>query len=280
MPRSHRLGQAGSINAAAGEPENAVTAQAGTLTRRSLTAGFCALMLAPFTARAQARRQVQVVVPYPPGGPLDTVARIVAQRLSSQASDIYIVENRAGANGNLGARAVAQARPDGNTWLFGSDALVTVNPALYARQLGYDPERELKVVAAVGSLPSILVVNPRSGPRTLQEFVELGKRGEISYASGGVGSAGHLTMEYLGSVAGLKLQHVPYRGGAPAMTDLVAGQVQAAFVAIGGALDHVRSGALRALAVSSAQRIAAVPDVPTIKESGFSAWAARVRSRR
>lgn len=235
--------------------------------RRELSLGALAGLAAP--ALAQGSRQVQVVVPFPPGGALDAVARLIAQRVAESSGDTLIVENRPGANGNIGSRAVAQARPDGGTWLINSDGIATVNPTLYPRQMGFDPERNLQVVATIGAMPSILVVNPHTPWRSLAEFVAHARGTEVSYASGGVGSAGHLTMEYFGSVARLKLSHVPYRGGAPAMTDLIAGQVPVAFVAIGNAIDHVRSGALRALAVSSPERLATVPEAPTVGESGF-----------
>lgn len=230
----------------------------------SIFATMCAL--AP---GAQAQNVTRAVVPFAPGGPSDSAGRIVTQRYNELfQSESAIVENRPGANGLIGARAVVQAPPDGKTWLFADGALVTVNPSLYPKDPDFDAERDLKVVASVGMQPSMLVVNP-SGPKTLKEFVELTKKEEVTYASAGVGSTGHLTMAYFGSVAGLKLNHVPYKGAAPAMTDLIGGQVQSAFSLISGPLPHVRSGKLRALAVSGAQRVADLPDVPTAKESGY-----------
>lgn len=230
----------------------------------------CTLAIAlalPFHAEAQ--NAIKAIVPFAPGGPSDTVGRIVAQRYTELfPSETVVVENRPGANGLLGARATAQSAPDGKTWLFADGALVTVNPFLYPRQPDFDAERDLKVVAAVGMQPSLLVVNP-SGPKTLKEFVELAKKEDVTYASAGVGSTGHLTMAYFGSIAGLRLIHVPYKGAQPAMTDLLAGQVQSAFNLISGPLPFVTSGKLRALAVSGPQRVDQLPNVPTVSESGY-----------
>jgi tripartite-type tricarboxylate transporter receptor subunit TctC len=238
-----------------------------TICRRTLLAGALALA-APLPLRAQGR-QVTIVVPFPPGGTTDIMGRLIAQKVGEYTGDSVVVENRPGANGNIGSRAVAQARPDGTTWLVNSDGIATVNPPLYGARMGFDPAAELTVVGTIGTMPSLFVVNPRTPWRSVADFVAHARTTEVPYASGGIGSGGHLTMEYLASVAGLKLSHVPYRGGAPAMTDLVAGQVPAAFVVIGNAVDQARSGALRPLAVSSLRRVAALPDVPTMVESGF-----------
>lgn len=222
-----------------------------------------------FAEPAHPQTAIKAIVPFAPGGPSDTVGRIVAQRYTQLfPAESAVVENRPGANGMIGARAVAQAVPDGNTWLFADGALVTVNPFLYPRDPEFDPERDLKLVTAVGLQPSMLVVN-LAGPKTLKELVDLAKRQDITYASAGVGSTGHLTMAYFGSVAGLRLIHVPYKGAAPGMTDLMAGQIQSAFNLISGTIQHVKSGKLRALAVSGKQRVEELPTVPTIKESGY-----------
>jgi tripartite-type tricarboxylate transporter receptor subunit TctC len=218
---------------------------------------------------AQAQSVTKGIVPFAAGGPSDSAGRIVVQRFNELfPAENAIVENRPGANGLIGARAVVQAPADGRTWLFADGALVTVNPSLYPKDPEFDAERDLRVVASVGMQPSMLVVNP-AGPKTLKEFIELAKRQEVTYASAGVGSTGHLTMAYFGSVAGLKLSHIPYKGAAPAMTDLVGGQVQSAFNLISGPLPHVRSGKLRALAVSGGRRVTDLPDIPTVKESGY-----------
>jgi tripartite-type tricarboxylate transporter receptor subunit TctC len=238
------------------------------LDRRTVLAIVTAALLASETGWAQ-QRQISVVVPFPAGGSLDAVGRIVTQAIAERSGLSFVVENKAGANGSIAARAAAQGQPDGPTWLVGHDALVTVNPALYGKQGSFDPVTELKVVRGLAQSPSILVAHPGFGPKTLAEFIDFGRRNEIVYASGGLGSAGHLTMEQLGRACGLKLRHVPYRGGAPAVTDLIAGQVSAAFLAIGGAMAHVEADKLRALAVSSLQRISQLPQLPTVAESGY-----------
>ena len=230
----------------------------------AVVAAVCAL-----TSGAQAQGVTKGIVPFAAGGPSDSAGRIVVQRFNELfPAENAIVENRPGANGLIGARAVVQAPADGRTWLFADGALVTVNPSLYPKDPEFDAERDLRVVASVGMQPSMLVVNP-GGPKTLKEFIELAKRQEVTYASAGVGSTGHLTMAYFGSVAGLKLTHIPYKGAAPAMTDLLGGQVQSAFNLISGPLPHVRSGKLRALAVSGGRRVTDLPDIPTVKESGY-----------
>jgi tripartite-type tricarboxylate transporter receptor subunit TctC len=233
---------------------------------------LCVFSTAVPLAHAQSSR---AVVPFAAGGPSDSAGRIVVQRYNELfPSETVIVENRPGANGMVGARAVAQSPADGKTWLFADGALVSVNPYLHPADPDFDPQRDLKLVASVGMQPSMLVVGP-NGPRTLQDFVQNAKQRDVTYASAGVGSTGHLTMAYFGSIARLKLVHVPYKGAAPAMTDLMGGQVESAFNLISGGLAHVRSGKLRALAVSGSQRVAELPDVPTAKESGYSDFEVR-----
>ena len=235
----------------------------------ALVAAFALLALGAAAPHARAQAAIQVIVPFPPGGGLDVLARRVTQAIQEQSGESFVVENRPGANGLIGAKSVAAGRTDGRTWLFADGSTLTINPSLYARDPAFDPQRDLRTVLAVGFLPSVLVVHPGLGPRTLKDFIDYARASEVPYVSGGIGAAGHLNMEYLGSIAGLKLRHIPYKGGAPAMTDLIAGQVPAGFGVLPGALSHIRSGKLVALAVSSRQRASQLPAVPTVGESGY-----------
>ena len=226
-------------------------------------------LLCTLCAGASAQTVIRSMVPFAPGGPSDTGGRIVAQRYTEMyPAESVVVENRPGANGVLAARLLVQAPADGKTWMFADGALISVNPSLYPKDPDLDVDRDLKVVAAIGLQPSLLVVNP-AGPKTLKEFVDLAKTRSLTYASAGVGSTGHLTMAYFGSVAGLQLTHVPYKGAVPGLTDLVGGQVESAFNLVAGPLALVRAGKLRPLAVSGSRQLAELPGVPTVKESGY-----------
>jgi len=216
------------------------------------------------------KAQTQAIVPFPPGGALDALARIMSQTVAEQTKETVVVENRPGANGLIGAKVVAGGKPDGRLWLFADASTMTVNPSLYPKDPAFDAHRDLRPVLALGFMPSVLTVHPALGPKTLKAFVDLARKQDIPYVSGGIGATGHLSMEYFDSVAGgLKLRHVPYKGGAPAMTDHISGQVPAGFGVYAGALPHIRSGKLVALAVSGRQRSAQLPDVPTVSESGY-----------
>jgi tripartite-type tricarboxylate transporter receptor subunit TctC len=226
---------------------------------------------------AAAGAQTQAIVPFPPGGALDALARLVSQAVAEQAKESIVVENRPGANGLIGAKVVAAGKPEGRIWLFADASTLTVNPSLYPKDPAFDAQRDLRAVMAMGFMPSLLTVHPSLGPKTLKEFIELAKKEEIPYVSGGIGATGHLSMEYFASVAGgMKLRHVPYKGGAPAMTDHIGGQVPAGFGVYAGALPHVRAGKLVALAVSGKQRAAQLPAVPTVGESGFPGFEVEV----
>lgn len=219
---------------------------------------------------AQPAGSLRIVVPFTPGGSTDILARALAPRLAAALGLQVLVDNRPGAGGSIGATEVARAEPDGRTLLMGHIGTLAVNPALYAR-LAYDPLRSFVPVAAVARVPNLLVVPAAAPSRTLGEFVERARRepGRLSYSSGGNGSAAHITFELLKLQTGIYVLHIPYRGTAPSVTDLLAGQVDATFTGAPAVLPHVRSGRLRALAVSSRQRLALLPELPTVAESGW-----------
>lgn len=217
---------------------------------------------------------VRMIVPTAPGGSVDLSARLLAERMRESSGTTIVVENRAGASSNLGAALVAKAAPDGNTLLVTADGVVTVNPTLY-KDSGFSVS-ELAPVGMYGIQPSVLVVPTSSPIKSVVDFVAAAKQREMSYASAGVGSGGHLTMEYFGSVLGAKFLHVPFSGGGPAMQALIGEQVDSAFVLLPTALPHVKSGKLRALAVSGRERSASLPEVPTAQEAGFKEFEVQV----
>lgn len=239
--------------------------------RALLLAGLGAAAL-PLKLRAQtsAARPLRIVVPFPPGGSTDILARAVGNRLGPVLGQSVLIENKPGAGGSTGAAEAARAEGDGNTLLMGHIGTLAVNPALYPK-LAFDPLKSFAPVAWVARVPNILVVSSSSPIKTLKEFIAAvqAKPGRMSYSSGGNGSAAHITMEYLKLRAKLFMLHIPYRGTAPSINDLISGQVDATFTGAPVVLPHLRSGRLRALAVSSSQRLAALPEVPTVAESGF-----------
>ncbi|MBV0882209.1 tripartite tricarboxylate transporter substrate binding protein [Noviherbaspirillum sp. L7-7A] len=229
-----------------------------------------ALACAPAVALAQAypTKPVRLVVPYSPGGGADNAARILATRLATTLGQTVVIDNRPGGSGMIGAQAVAQAEPDGYTVLYDASAFA-VNPAL--RKMAFDPAKDLVPVSLAVTVPNIFVVPPNAPYSTVQEFVDYARKhpGKLTYASYGAGSAAHLIGELLKARAGIDLLHVPYKGGAPALTDLMGGQVDSYFANAASGMSYVKSGKLRALAVTSAKRMAAMPEVPTLAESGF-----------
>lgn len=227
------------------------------------------------SAHAQSARPLRIVVPFTPGGSTDILARVLAPRLAQALGQNVIVDNRPGAGGSLGAAEVARADPDGHTLLMGHIGTLAVNPSLYPK-LAYDPIRSFEPVAGVGRVPNVLVVRSDAPMRSLRDLVDRARAqpGRLTYSSGGNGSAAHITMEYLKLRTGTFMLHIPYRGTAPSITDLLAGTVDATFTGSPAVLPHVRSGRLRALAVSSAARLPALPDVPTVAESGYPGFEA------
>ena len=247
------------------------------LSRRALLAGAAAAtaaLAAPGVVRAQPggtwpNQPVRMILPYAPGGPTDVIARLVCDTLSQRLPQRVVVENRTGAGGNIGASAVAKARPDGATFLF-TNTGHAVNRALYAR-LDYDPAKDLTPVTIVAEGPMVLLVPNSSPAKTLAEFVARvrAKPGEYSYGSTGTGGALQLVSLLFAKAAGLRMEEVPYRGSAPAAQDLVAGRIEMLYDAGVTGFPLATSGQARALAVSSAQRSAVMPDVPTVAEAGF-----------
>jgi tripartite-type tricarboxylate transporter receptor subunit TctC len=210
-------------------------------------------------------KPVRFIVPYPPGGPLDEVARAAAQRLAPIWGQQVVVDNRSGAGGSIGADIVAKSPPDGHTMLLGNSGPITVNPNL-RRDLQYDVQRDLAPVTQIIAAPMVLVVHPSLPVRSVKDLVQLAKRnpGKLNYASAGIGNLQHLAMESLQSMSGVKMNHVPYKGAAPAFVDLLSGQVDLMFANIVGVLPHVWSGKVRAIAVSAAKGSTVLPDVPGI----------------
>jgi tripartite-type tricarboxylate transporter receptor subunit TctC len=248
------------------------------LMRRREFLGLAALaasvrLLAPVT-RASAQtltgKQIRVVVPFPAGGPTDIVARPLAQMLGDELKAVMVIDNRGGAGGSIGADVVAKSAPDGQTILVGTVGTHAINVALY-KKLPYDALRDFTAIAAVAQAPVAVVVHPSLSVNSLADLLALAKKkpGELNYGSAGVGTPGHLTAEMFKAVAGINIQHVPYKGSAPAVTDLIGGQIQIMFDPLQSVLSNVQGGKLRALALSGKTRSAVVPDVPTIAESGY-----------
>jgi len=239
--------------------------------RRNLLTLVALTTLPAGWATAQAR-PIRLVVPYPPGGPLDTVARLLADKVKDSLGTV-VVENRPGAGGNLGADLVAKAAPDGQTILMGAVATHAINPWLYAK-IPYDPIRDFTPITLVAQVPNVLVMNSevarRLGIASLADLVAYARRnpGKLNFGSGGNGSAGHLAGEMFKSQAGVYMVHIPYAGGAPAQLALLAGQVDLNFDNLAAASANIRSGKLIALAVTTTRRSSAMPEVPTIAESG------------
>lgn len=247
--------------------------------RALLAAGLAALTFigAPTARAAWPERPITMVVPFPPGGPTDLVARVLAKQLTDQLGQTVVVENKGGANGNIGMQYAAAAKPDGYTVLYNTSS-IALSPNLY-RALAFDPVRDFAPVSSTAVIPLVLLVHPSVPVKNTQDFVQYARQhpGKLSYGSAGAGNVTHLGALLLLRSLDIDAVHVPYRGSAPAMTDLVGGQVQLMTNTLNDSLGFVREGKLRALAVTSSARSDQLPDVPTVAETvapGFSmgAW--------
>jgi len=242
------------------------------LKRRALL--LASLAAAGLPAFAQDGKAIKIVVPFAPGGGNDVFARQMAKSLGELRKQSVIVENKPGAGGNVGTEQVVRSAPDGATLLLGHSGTVSINPALY-KQLKFDPQKDLAPVAMFASSALVLVVPASSPVKTVADLVALARAqpGSLNYASSGSGTGGHLTGELFEQKSGVKIGHIPYKGTAPGLTDLVGGQVQMMFSVIPPALALVKSGRLRAVAVTGSQRLPSLPDVPTVAESGVAGLA-------
>jgi tripartite-type tricarboxylate transporter receptor subunit TctC len=232
-----------------------------------------ALATSPVFAENYPAKPIRFIVPYPPGGPLDTVARMLADKMKDGLGQAVVVENKPGAGGNIGADAVAKSAPDGYTIVMGAVATHAINPTLFPK-MPYDPVKDFAPVSLVASVPNVLILNPdvasKSGIASVKDLVAYAKAhpGKLNYASGGNGSAGHLAGELFKMMTRVSIVHIPYNGAAPAQMGLLAGQTDLMFDNLASASSGIRSGKLKALAVTTTKRAATVPDLPTMAEAG------------
>jgi tripartite-type tricarboxylate transporter receptor subunit TctC len=244
---------------------------------------FCLVIVAALTVTPNASaadypvRPIKLVVPYAAGGPTDVLGRLVADYLGRDLKQAVIVENKPGAQGAIGAEAVARAEPDGYTLFVAAGSIIVLNPMLY-KKLSYDPVKDFRMLALVTDLPVVMEVHPSVPAKTVAEFVAYAKQnpGKLNFGSAGTGGTIHLAGEMFKQMAGIEMTHVPYKGAGPALTDLLSGNIQVMFDSMGTALPPVKAGLLRPLGVSSTQRSPDLPDVPTIAESGYPDYAVSV----
>ena len=222
-------------------------------------------------------RPIKLIVPYAAGGPTDVLGRMVGDYLSRDLKQTVVVENKAGAQGAIGAEVAARAEPDGYTLFFTAASIVVLNPQLY-KKLPYDPVKDFRMLAIITDLPVLMEVHPSVPAKTVAEFVAYAKQnpGKLNFGSAGTGGTTHLAGEMFRQMAGIDMVHIAYKGAGPALTDLLSGNIQLMFDTLGTALPPVKAGLLRPLAVSSAQRIPDLPDVPTMAEAGYPQYAVSV----
>jgi tripartite-type tricarboxylate transporter receptor subunit TctC len=239
---------------------------------RALAAALALLFPLGTFAQSYPRGPVHVILPFPAGGGVDAAGRILAQKLSESLGKPFLIENRGGANGNIGTEAAARSASDGATLLFTGAGFVT-NPSLY-KTVPYDPVKDFDPISLMALAPNVLVVHPSLPVKSVDELIALAKAqpGKIGFAGSGSGSTPHLAGELFNVMAGVQMVHVPYRGSGPAMIGLLAGEAPVMFLPAINAVPHVASGRLRALAVTSRERLAAMPDLPTVSESGLPGY--------
>ena len=246
---------------------------------RTLSALACGLVLAVPQGHAAEypTRAIKLIVPYAAGGPTDVLGRMIGDYLGRDLKQTVVVENKAGAQGAIGAEAAARSEPDGYTLFFTAASLFVLNPQLY-KKLPYDPDRDFRMLAVITDLPVLMEVHPSVPAKTVAEFVAYARQnpGKLNFGSAGTGGTTHLAGEMFKQMAGVDMVHVAYKGAGPALTDLLSGNIQLMFDTLGTALPPVKAGLLRPLAVSSAKRITELPDVPTMAESGYPDYAVSV----
>jgi tripartite-type tricarboxylate transporter receptor subunit TctC len=249
------------------------TARRSTFRRSLLVIALGATLAGSAFAQGYPVRPVRFIVPFPPGGSADILARTLAPKMAESLGQPMVVENRPGAGTAIGAKATADAAPDGYTVMLGTVSSHAMNPGLNPK-VGYDPVRDFTPVAPVASIPFALVVHPSVAAKSVQELVALARArpGQLNYASAGSGTSNHLAGELFAAVTGTSMVHIPYKGSAPALNDLLAGQVNLMFDLVLTAAPHVRSNAVRALAVTGTARSPVLPGVPTVRESGFPGY--------
>ncbi|NYE25337.1 Bug family tripartite tricarboxylate transporter substrate binding protein [Pigmentiphaga litoralis] len=251
-----------------------------SLRRRSLAASLLAIPVISVLTFAAApahaaypERAVRLIVPFPAGGAADMMARSLAQKLSEQLGQQVVVDNRGGAGGTTAAEAATAANPDGYTLFFGTMGTQAINPALYPK-LRYDPVKDFEYVSLTHTTPRVLVVHPSVDAKTVQELIVLAKKnpGKLTYGSAGNGSSSHLSGALFASMAGVEMLHIPYKGSAPLLNDLIAGRLSMTFDSYAVYGEHIKSGKVRPLGVTSITRITSAPDIPTISESGLKGY--------
>jgi tripartite-type tricarboxylate transporter receptor subunit TctC len=238
--------------------------------RATAFAALFVIGLAPLCAQTYPAHPITLIIPFAPGGSTSIVGRAIADKMSEALGEKIIVDNRPGGGGTVGTRAVATSAPDGYTIGLGYTGTLAIGPTLY-RKAGYDPRKDFAPIGLIGNAPNSLVVHPSFPARTIAELIAYGKAhpGEINFGSAGAGTASHITGEYFGRVAGIKLTHIPYKGTGPALVDLIGGHIPMAFAPIPATHASVSGGQMRALGVSSPGRSSLLPEVPTIAESGL-----------